>query len=213
MGVAAWSVARFISDRSPRTAILSMGPLMFMPVVIVPMFGLSSAVVDWVSTRYSLPLWLFYAVAFASCVDWLWRAPHLGRKACAGVVAAALSLHGAYTLRLALAGPEAKGFAGEAAVVALAHRGIHHGYASYWYAYSISLATNEDIIFEPISNAYGPYYGPLVRQAQRIAWLEEDGPWIGEMPQDIEIEGLWYHKTDSWQGNGLAFAVLERTGS
>jgi hypothetical protein len=209
-GASLIGLCRFIGGAGTRRSIVQIGAMPLLPFVIVPMFGLSASIMDWASARYSLPLWLFYATALATVTHRLMAQRQRMLQLMGAASAAGLLLFNATHLAAALTGPESRTYQGEAAVAALKARGVHYGYAWYWYAYSISLATQEDIILEPVSDHYNPYYAPLVHSAARLAIVQPDSLQMRQYPARVHLDGTLYIKTDAWQGDGMAFVVLER---
>ena len=187
----------------PRQAVYAV-----LPPIVLAIFLCSGLATDVGSTRYLVLLIPIYAMMLGHFVvaSWSWnrwmRLPV--SVALFGVIAS-----GCWELRSDLSQPRMFNLpkVGEA----LEARGLHFGFADYWLAYATTFLANEGIILEPIYSNYAPQYGPLVKAANRIAYLDYPPARIRSAAGRIEIAGQRYRVIEEAViAGGVQLQVLER---
>lgn len=205
-----FSLIQFIIGKSDRDNILYIGPIFFLPFVVVALFGLSIAVVDVESSRYALPLYLYATTACSWFFYSNWKNSYILRQAIPIIVLLVIISGNWLHLTKTIHQQGSKPFLGEPAIQALQERGITHGFSWFWYAYAISFYTNEKIILQPIDSGYDPYYPPEVFAHRRIAFLHPDTMMLRGLSEHISVNDQPYLQVDSWYGDGIGFLVLEK---
>lgn len=201
---------RFLRTRQASPWFVNMGPLMLLPIINLIIFGLSDAVVNAYSSRYTLAIWLFYALAFGwffatvlqrASRNWGWAAVAL---------AVALLGNNVNAIKRDLTAAISQPFDGEEAIAYLKERGITRGYANYWSAYTVNFFTDEQIILQPLFSAYCPHYGPEVALADKIAVVEHaDRLGHPERGTQIQLYGRPWVVGDYWRGKHNAVLTLQ----
>lgn len=205
-----WQISQFLRGKATSSVFLQMGPLALLPFVNLAIFGVSGAVVDLMSARYTLVLWFFWAIGFAWFFMQLIQKRQAWLTAAALVCAGILLINNATLLAKNVIQAEAQGFDGEEALAVLRERGITRGYGNYWSTYTINFFTNEDIILQPLFSAYCPHYGPLVAAAERLAVVDHNNTMRYPGPAHrVDIYGRPYSTRDHWEGQRNAVLILD----
>lgn len=172
LGLMAWGIAKATRkgrSKDPR----SLSPLLFLGPVVILTFITSAAVVDISNSRYMLSIWLFFAYALALGVSGLPRSPKVGASLALGLI-----LFWGNTLLVYKKELDATERPHPHLAVRdwLESRGVSHGYADYWIAYSLNFLSHERLMFEPLYSNYIPDYGAQVSAQHRIAYVDNDPP-------------------------------------
>ena len=200
----------FLKTRQASAWFVNMGPLMLLPAINVVIFGLSDAVVNAYSSRYTLAIWLFYALAFG----WFFATVLQRASRSWGFAALALGIallsNNVSAIHRDLSAAMRQPFDGEEAIAFLKERGITRGYANYWSAYTVNFFTDEQIILQPMFSAYCPHYGPEVATANKIAVVDHvDRLGHPERGAHIQLYGRPWVVGDYWRGKHNAVLTLE----
>jgi hypothetical protein len=169
----AGQIREFTTGTISRGELLRISPLVALPLVVIPAFTMSPLVVNLGSARYEMILIFFTSMALGSVAVDLCQRPHLLLQMSAIVLSILLLTNNSLTFYAQFTNVERE-FIFADIVSWLKDREVKYGYADYWYAYSVTFLTQEEIILEPTSNNYIPYYGDMVRQAKRLAYIDPE---------------------------------------
>jgi hypothetical protein len=180
----------------------------FLFVVVFSIFIISKSVVDMASMRYLVLTVPVCALMLGVSTNWIWIHRPKFKWAAAlcylGVVG-----QGARSIYDDLSQPRSLPF--EKIAHELEKRNLTYAYADYWLAYATNFISNEQVILEPIYSNYSPYYGPLVKAANRIGYLDyAPGRFL---PKDgrIEIKNQTYKVLEESEvSSGIILRVLEK---
>ena len=165
-------IKKFIAQKEGSHLVWTMGPLLMLPIVNILVFGLSSAVVNAYSSRYTLSLWFFYALAFGWFFATQLQAKSGAKAALMACLCLAMVGNNVRNLVTDVRAAFEQPFDGEEAIAPMREKGIRYGYANYWSAYTVNFLTNEEIILQPFYSAYCPHYGPIVAGADEVALVD-----------------------------------------
>lgn len=224
----AWSI---VTAQRDWTVILDLPLVALLPIPILGLFALSDGVVDAMSARYTISLWLFYAAAVAWCAVRLWMgdrpdvtqkprlsqtnisrheiAQRLRKIAAVVLVVTFLTNNAIGFIRTVREAPDTTGF--EPVIEYLQANNLSRGYGYFWYAYAITLQTNEDIIIDSLDPRYLPFYEARIAEANEIAYLDK-APYRldATIGQTVSIEKRNYRVLDKKQFNEMSVYRLRR---
>jgi hypothetical protein len=163
-----------------------------LPVAVVPMFLLSSAVVDQGSGRYLSVFAFVFATMLALAAA---RLMQLGRRGQL-VAVTALALIVTFNARSIITPwkeHEPAKSRLDQLTETLRSRGIEYAYGDYWSAYLINFYTNEKVIIEPSYSNYAPHYGPRVSAQAQVGYIARLPKKMKKTAEDaVEIHGTRY---------------------
>ena len=199
-------VHRYLHHRTatwPRQAVYAM-----LPPIVLAVFLCSGLATDVGSTRFLVLLIPIYAMMLGHFIVTAWSWNRWMRLP-VSVALLAVITSGLWELRSDLIQPQ--NLVLPKIREALEARGLHFGYADYWLAYGTTFLANEEIILEPIYSNYAPQYGPLVKAAKRIAYLDYPPAKFHSAAGRIDIVGQQYRVIEEVAlADGIQLQVLEK---
>lgn len=180
----------------------------FVYVVVFVIFVISKTVVDIVCMRYLILMVPVSALMLSLGTHWLWiHRPKIKWLAIVGYLG--MVGLGARSIYNDLSIPRNLPF--EAIIHEFETRGITYGYADYWLAYASNFLSNEQIILEPTVSNYSPHYGPLVKAATRIGYVDYTPGKYPPQNGQVEIYKQTYKVLEETEVvPGIILRVLEK---
>ena len=205
----AWKI---ITAQREWSAILEIPLITLLPIPVLGLFTLSDGVLDAMSARYTISLWIFYALAVAWCVVSLWNTSSkvgwVWRSASFIFVMLFLANNGIHFYRSVREAPLTTGF--EPVIAYMKEKNLRFGYGYFWYAYAINLQTNEELVIDSIDPKYIGYYAPLVAQANEIAYIDKKPYMLNVESESTSIAGQNYRILEKAEFNEMSVFHLKR---
>jgi hypothetical protein len=211
---AAAALSRWFRSGERASRALAMAPLFFFPLVIMPLFVLSNAVVDLESGRYLYPLQLFYAAAIGYAFSELWQLAsgrwRLLSGSAALILTFALAVNGTQSFQRYYAAARTAPRL-QRLISALDRHQISVGYGDFWYSYIVTHLTNERIIIEPLYSQHIAQYRGFVRRSGHpgpIAYIVSGQTKYQPQGGVVSVGGLTYEVIGSEQIEANCFLYI-----
>ena len=204
-------INQFVLRKSSKSSILYISPVIFLLPVATGIFVASHAALHWTTFRYLAVVTLFYAVAISSgaAQSWLVSKTRKSRVMIAFALSCIL-INNAWAF--IQAGRSVHRPYHELVIMDwMNDYGIRHGYADYYYGYSITFLSDEKIIMEPLYSNYSPTYGPIVAQADHIAYIDYPAR-IHEIDHKVRIGNFNYRILDQKDFGAIRALRLQKIG-
>lgn len=202
-------IKTFISGSKPVEAAAQISPILFLPIAVGAIYCSATVAIDPGTRRYILPILFFIALICGFGLVRLWNSPRkrAKRRRIALALFGTLLIHNGTFFYRDLRNIELPNFNG--IVRYLNERGVRYAYANYWYAYSISFLSNEQIIIDPMWADYNPEYGPLVHEQSKVAYIDEAPFTVPVTQTTIDLKGRHYLIKDRTVIGNATVLVLE----
>ena len=168
------TAAAFIRGRVGKSAVLSLSPLVFLPLPVLLSFGLAPTVMGYPNTRYLTVMLLAVALYSAHFVMWVLDRGRRSQIRAVWAVVLLVFLNNGAAIGAKLAQHRTPHPLEDVAAY-LEGRSVERGYAGFWEAYALTFLAKEKIILEPTESNLNPRYGPLVLAARRVAFVAPEG--------------------------------------